>query len=190
MIDRYRAPKLAVAVTALALLGGTSLAGCTDRANESKQATTSSPFPDASRKGGPQYPWPYCDNAPEHRARAVGESKDGLIVLVDSHCTDPSDPYTGVYDSLGDASQATGNPRGRIRNGSKVVVLCRREGQTIYNDKHVASADWDLVTPLPDQDMILPNGNQVLTTGSEMVLIPNTHLAFFDDQAIGACAMK
>lgn len=190
MSERYRAPKFIAAATAV-VLGGAGLAACT-KSGEGSPTSAPSVASSASRKGGSEasdrpYPWPYCDNAPEHRPPAVGFSKDGPVVLVDSNCTDPSDPYTGVYDSRGPASQAEGIPRGRMRNGSEVVVLCWRVGQMITNDRGIGTTRWDQVIPAQGQEMLLPDGTQATTTGSETFVIPNTHLAFFDDPNVSAC---
>ena len=190
MSERYRAPKFVVAATAI-VLGSAGIAGCTAKSEKSSPTSALSATSPAPQKGGEtpgrQYPWPYCDNAPEHRPPAVGFSKDSPVVLIDSNCTNPSDPYTGVYDSRGPASQAEGIPRGRMRNGSKVVELCWREGQRITNDLGVGTTRWDQVIPAQGQEILLPNGSQATTSGSETFVIPNTHLAFFSDPNVPAC---
>jgi hypothetical protein len=108
-------------------------------------------------------------------------------VLVDSNCTDPSDPYTGVYDSKGPASQKEGIPAGRMRNGARVVDLCWLTGQKINNDSGVGVTRWDRVIPVSGQEMLDPNGISIATTGGETFVIPNTHLAFFSDPGVPPC---
>ena len=192
MVEQYRAPKVLALVTGIAL-GYTSITGCGKQPNELAVQTTETapPAPVLSHPPAPTerlYPWPYCDNAPEHRPPAVGGTPEGPIVLVDSNCTDPSDPYTGVYDPTKDASQETGVGLGRLRNGSRVILLCRQPGgQKIKNDKGIGTTQWDKVKALPGQSLLLPNSTETLTQGKETFLVPNTHLSFFDDSQVKAC---
>jgi len=95
---------------------------------------------------------------------------------------------TGVYDAKGPASQQNGIPRGRLRNGSAVVVLCRREGQEIHNDTGAGSTDWNEILPLSGQDFVEPNGVARKTGPNEpLMVVPNVHLAFFNDTALPEC---
>lgn len=196
MKELYRTPK-PVAISTAVILGISGLTGACARAEKgdtdaaaaatASAATSSTSRGSLSEKPGRPYPWPYCDNAPEHRAPSVGFSKDGPIALIDSNCTDPRDPYTGLYDANGQASQANGIPRGRLRNGSEAVVLCWLTGQMIANDTGVGTTRWNEIIPTPGQEMLMPDGSQIQTTGNQQFLVPNTHLAFFDSPGVTHC---
>lgn len=189
MGEQYRTPK--VLVWATIALGYAGIVGCGSRPNVQTAETTPPPPPVLSHPPAPTerlYPWPYCDNSPEHRPPAVGDTPEGPIVLIDSNCTDPSDPYTGVYDPSKDASQETGVGLGRLRNGSRVILLCKQPGgQKIQNDKGIGTTQWDKVKALPGQSLLLPNSTETLTQGKETFLVPNTHLSFFDDSKVKIC---